>query len=282
MMTLPSLPTDNLYKFLALSGVALYALSLFGPHAKIEEASRRTREVNRTARTLLVEEQHLGVKLERLVQEGEKLQREIRAVSDQQGVVAASLREVNSGLEATTRAAAAAKELTGALEAATLAVVDAVRSGDPAAVAEACAAREAARVALVKYNESTASTYVQSHEAIEAARALHAKMTARQSSIPPLLDRIQRGIDEAEELRQLQRRKAIELDSALDEARDLLTSTGQHLNLARIGFGMSAVLMVCGFAGWYFKVQKLQDRLLLAQVGEMEKARTASKPSESS
>jgi hypothetical protein len=46
MMNLPSLPTDNLYKFLALSGLAIVLFSLVFPIIRISEIRMQIIEVD--------------------------------------------------------------------------------------------------------------------------------------------------------------------------------------------------------------------------------------------
>jgi len=65
-MNIPSIPTDNLYKFLALSGLLIFAISLLYPqHKKIELSLKRN--------DISVDEKKLQHKINALVKHLEKL-----------------------------------------------------------------------------------------------------------------------------------------------------------------------------------------------------------------
>src|SRR6266853_268176 len=65
-MHFPNLPTDNLYKFLALSGVVVVLASIFYPKSRLGEIQQRVIEVTAEMRILDLENKRLTVIQSRL------------------------------------------------------------------------------------------------------------------------------------------------------------------------------------------------------------------------
>ena len=59
-MYIPRLPTDNLYKFLALSGMLVVALAATIPYVSQREAERRLIDVEASLQRIQLETEHIG------------------------------------------------------------------------------------------------------------------------------------------------------------------------------------------------------------------------------
>lgn len=257
--TIPNLPTDSLYKFLAIAGVALIAIGILGPEHDFKEAAPRFHERERTFALLEFDQGTLEARLREtdaeMVIASKKCDEAIASAKAKLpfliGAAAQGERDISALRELKDRAIRASQLVT---QVPITATPEQVRKSEDDAATALQAVEELSRVVGKELARSRSATLVSEKDLDNAA-------TEYRSAFQLFLSEMGRVKSSHEDLH----RKVIEANMLQKECEELAGFLHWWQAAYRVLLSVGLVLAAGGFGLWYFKVQRLHDLILARQ-----------------
>lgn len=247
MPMVPTLPTDSLYKLMAVAGLVLVVAAFFGPMQAEDD--------------LEAEIHMLDLEFELLSLEGEEIDRQLASAWDRAWVNEKSAQEyVESNSELDQSPTGVEEELDAAVATAEglWQRVEKKKQEHGSYASETLQAVAAFRVGL----EDLETTLQTSKETGDSAIAENEDMIAE---VRAEFDSASAELSEIQVLLRKHQRKWIEVKHVDRNVRDLIERETTYSRLSAVGMVGGLLLGVLGFWMWFVKVQKPMDKLLAAR-----------------
>lgn len=103
MQQLPSPPTDNLYKFLSITGITIFLLSVIYPNTRTTDINLKKINVEAERSALIVELKRLNADFTSLEREYEELAKEKKYLDDQENPTQYEINEYNNKISSNSK-----------------------------------------------------------------------------------------------------------------------------------------------------------------------------------
>lgn len=243
---LPSLPTDNLYKFMAISGLVMALASFFGP---LRQTDRLEDMLNEHLREVSVLSYELGSYTSRSEELSRELETNWKDIERAQ-VATSQLGELTSALEGELNAASTR------LRAKAENVVEQRQAHGACAPETVTAVREYS-MEILRFTEIKDRYIPQGDKLLDESTGALSAASAKIDAV------IAKGKELDQVYYQLGR-KQVEIQSRSDAIDDLFRRSDRYLWISVAGLVVGSLLMILGFQWWYLRVQKHLDMALSA------------------
>lgn len=234
MAVIPTLPTDNLYKFLALFGLVLFVFGIFFPEDRVARSSAEQREAERVWRVAKV----------RLDRKNAELREALKQIQDKLAEQARNKQQLD---EAAAKLQAKGDFLVNSL------TEEAKRSLKSKAVKD-----------LIAQTKALDPEY----------QALDEKIRQNTEAIKKTNDDIQRLRPRQAELAEESQIEIVNVETFNKAIEELTYQIKLWFSLSIGSMTFGFILMLLGFQLWYKKVQVHQDAILRKQAGDIRADKT--------